>query len=130
MVSVDTAPSIERVNPSTDERTLHTIVPGSRIVLKTPTGWRVLAGIERMLLTGFPRPMLEAAAKAGHTDILFHDMAGNAFSGSIPLAIYICIMLNLTEKHKQDLAVPTRLATSAQAVDAYVGDVASIVGTW
>ena len=73
---------------------LSTIVPQGRIVLLPPivNEARVMAGIERLHVQGFPLQLLmrlSASDEECMTDTLFCDLVGNAFCGPVYAAILI-----------------------------------------
>ena len=83
--SVDVYSSIYRMTHGKDG-ILSTFLPGSKVVLMPPLvdTPRLLTGLEAMSHMGFPRKLLmDYAAKCEtDADVLFADMAGNAFAGT------------------------------------------------
>ena len=96
-------------------------------MMKCQGAMRLYTGTERMLLTGFPLYVLERALKQGKpfTDALYRDLAGNAFSGTIPLAIVMCTMLHLTPAQLGE-GPPEKGSSADDALDA--NSISTLVG--
>ena len=93
--------------------------------------FRILTGTEKMMVTGFPLNILEAALTyPSISDGLYKDLAGNAFTCSITLAIFIAIMTNVTEKQKYILH--KKACTKRRLTEPKLGakDIQDMVGSW
>lgn len=107
MTSLDTTPCVRRMCGAKGA-VLHTLVPEARVCLFAPlvSEFRVMTGMEAMRITGFGDDVLRSFLASNvvpvDVDRLFFDMAGNAFSGNVILAITISILISLTTQHKRD----------------------------
>jgi hypothetical protein len=97
--TIDLQPRLDRMIRGHD-RSLPTITPSAKVVLVKEA--RTMTGMEMLMNQGFPKHVLQDFASAptvkSEPDILFGDMAGNAFSGPVILMLIISILLTTTPK--------------------------------
>ena len=131
MISIDVTPSVRRIRTRSSD-ILATIVPNSKILVKVAkNSFRILTGMERMMVTGFPLNILEGALTyPSISDGLYKDLVGNAFTCSITLAIFIAIMTNVTEKQKHILH--KKACIKRRRIEPKLGaqDIQDMVGSW
>lgn len=100
ITALDVYPSIGRMARGY-EGILPTLVPGSKVVLVKQR--RILSGLEALANQGFPAPLLRKLADSGdmkvESDPLFADLAGNAYSGSVVLAVLLGVLAGLRPRH-------------------------------
>ena len=130
MTSTDLTPTIKRMR-SRSSGILATIVPNSKIMVKVAkVPFRILTGVEKIMITGLPLKMLEAGLMdPSVNDSLYRDLAGNAFTCSITLAIFIAIMTNVTEGQKDMLK---NTDSKRRRIEPRLGsqDIQDMVGIW
>jgi site-specific DNA-cytosine methylase len=100
--SIDVQPSIQRINRA-HGRLLNTITPGSTAVLIQEA--RMMLGLEALCIQGVPQSMCKSYAESGlckvEPDLLFADLAGNAFPGPVVLLLIVSMLLGCTVQHLQ-----------------------------
>ena len=95
--AIDLNPTLPRM-PSVDTgEPIFTIVPNAKIIV--PGRMQILCGIDCMQLQGFENRLIQKSLKSKMaTEPMLRDMAGNAFTVTIPMAITLAIMIVLTEE--------------------------------
>ena len=104
VTSLDVSPSLFRMARG-HSGLFPTLCPGSKVVLIEQK--RVLTGLESLTLQGFPPSLLKQYARERSDrssggvapDVLMGDLAGNAYSGTVILAVLLSVILGLTPGH-------------------------------
>ena len=124
LTSVDVFQSMGRAMCGHNSQ-LGTVVPGSMVYVTTPEVNRLLCGLDYMQIQGLPRtfPTAKIMKKVDVSDGMLQDMAGNAFSSQVAMAVLIGVLVNFPEglltqmtalMEARELPVPT---TSEDVLD-------------
>ena len=113
MTSIECKHQIERCTACTGD-TASAVIPGSKMwLMNAPRHPRFLLGAEGLIVHGVGLDIVEAAHGRFPNNLMM-DLAGNCFASTIPLAIELSIISNMTDKQIEAAKEP-RLQTSAMA---------------
>ena len=104
ITNIDTSQSIPQMTMMSGS-SIGTIIPSARIILRAPfvKCTRPMLGQEKLAVAGIPKEVSSAFREEVEfdfsSDVLFSDLAGNAFQAEILGAFFLAVMKNLLPKH-------------------------------
>ena len=98
---------------------LSTLVPGSNVWVRMEGMNRLLCGREHMYVQGMPRsfPVEQLMKDFDISDHMLKDLAGNAFSAQVAMAVLIAVILNLPPLLISEMERVTHASHSADEDD-------------